>query len=541
MLSLRDAREVNDVLTIASRGLGFDFSRPCVAYDCREGSFRPVAGSEANPKRPTFTLPEIDLETLRRGAITRREKVDMVGVISDGQIRAVLALENGGEPLDSEETRYVRALAAHVSLALANALAFDQMRRYAAEGAALTEAARTILGFSELTPLAAALCKLGARLLALDRACVYARRGGAMRRIAMVAKPTFDAPESVPDDDAQALAVLQHAFGGLPTVASSIALPSDDHKDEARGLLVFSRGGRFERGDLRLIETFKTLAALAIRNVDLYEQSVRANRQLAESNSFKDDLMAMFAHDFKGPLTVISGFSELMLDTDDADVKRSAETIVEQTKRLAKLSDDALALAATQSAGFSLQRSPDDITEFVRLVAVPLDPRSGAHRDRRARRTRHRVLRPVALAARYRQRRRKRTEILDGSRKNRDRVRRRRSARGRVGSRDRYPGRRARIRFRALRARDKCPVAGHFRFRRGIVHREENRRRPRRPPRSRLGRKRRVHLHTRAPGRPLGANPPVCARGANPPVCARGANPPTLERFLVQNGLFKDI
>jgi signal transduction histidine kinase len=40
---------------------------------------------------------------------------------------------------------------------------------------------------------------------------------------------------------------------------------------------------------------------------------------------------------------------------------------------LAKLSDDALALAATQSAGFSLQRTPGDITEFVRSIAVPLD------------------------------------------------------------------------------------------------------------------------------------------------------------------------
>ena len=373
MLSLRDAREAHDVLTIASRGLGFDFKRPCVAYEYRDGVFRSIAGSEANPQRQPFTLAEIDLETLRRGAITRRGKDDMVGVISDGQIRAVLALELGREPLDSEETRYMRALAAHVSLALANALAFDQLRRYAAEGAALTEAARTILGFSELTPLASALCKLGARLLSLDRACVYARRGGAMRRIALaVSKPAFEAPELLPDDDAQALAVLKAAFG-QQVVATAIALPSDDQKDEARGLLVFARAGRFERGDLRLIETFKTLAALAIRNVDLYEQSVRANRQLAESNSFKDDLMAMFAHDFKGPLTVISGFSELMLDTGDSDIKRSAETIVEQTKRLAKLSDDALALAATQSAGFSLQRSPDDITEFVRLVALPLD------------------------------------------------------------------------------------------------------------------------------------------------------------------------
>ena len=83
--------------------------------------------------------------------------------------------------------------------------------------------------------------------------------------------------------------------------------------------------------------------------------------------------MAMFAHDFKGPLTVISGFSELLFDDDDPDVRKSAETIVEQTRRLSRLSDDALALAATQSAGFSLRRAPEDVIEFVRGAVEQLD------------------------------------------------------------------------------------------------------------------------------------------------------------------------
>jgi signal transduction histidine kinase len=374
MLSLRDARETHDVLAIVARGLGFDFKRPCVAYESRDGMFRAVAASEPRLERAPFTLDQVDLETLRRGSMMRRGSDDVIGIISDGQLRALLALEHAVAPLDAEDTRYLRALAAHVSLALANALAFDQLRRYAAEGAALTQAARTILGFSELGPLADALCRLGTRLLSADRACVYARRDGALRTIAFaVARPELTVPDAVPDDDAQALAALTEAFGGQAVVATRVALPADDASDDARGLLVFARPARFERGDHRLIETFVNLAALAIRNVDLYEQSVRANRALAESNAFKDDLMAMFAHDFKGPLTVISGFSELMLDTDDPTVKRSAETIVEQTRRLAKLSDDALALAATQSAGFSLQRSPQDLTEFVRSIAVPLD------------------------------------------------------------------------------------------------------------------------------------------------------------------------
>jgi signal transduction histidine kinase len=55
-------------------------------------------------------------------------------------------------------------------------------------------------------------------------------------------------------------------------------------------------------------------------------------------------------------------------------VTRSAETIVEQTRRLAKLSEDALALAATQSAGFSLSRAPENVADFLRTAVLPLDP-----------------------------------------------------------------------------------------------------------------------------------------------------------------------
>ena len=46
---------------------------------------------------------------------------------------------------------------------------------------------------------------------------------------------------------------------------------------------------------------------------------------------------------------------------------------MEQTKRLSKLSEDALALAATQSAGFSLQRASEDLAAFVREAIAPLD------------------------------------------------------------------------------------------------------------------------------------------------------------------------
>jgi signal transduction histidine kinase len=374
MLALSDARDPVDVLAIAARGISRDFRRPCAAYEFRAGRFRPVGSGSADSELP-LAIRELDADALRVRLVVRRGTEDLLGIASDGQLRAVFLLERALTGLDEEDVKYLRALGAHVALALTNALAFEQLRRYAAEGAALTEAARTILGFTALEALAESLCRLALRLVLADRACIFAIRPSGLERVAFAAaRDEHGPPELVEFGGSDMSPALSAAFGHASLIVTRLRLPSaTDEGPEHNGFLVVSRSMPFERSDSRVIEILKSLAALAIRNVDLYEQSTRANQALAESNAFKDDLMAMFAHDFKGPLTVIGGFSELLLDSADPDARRNAETIIEQTRRLAKLSDDALALAATQSAGFSLSRDAEDLTAFVRAAMGPLD------------------------------------------------------------------------------------------------------------------------------------------------------------------------
>jgi two-component system phosphate regulon sensor histidine kinase PhoR len=208
-----------------------------------------------------------------------------------------------------------------------------------------------------------------------ESAFAYGRKPGQLTLIGAAHRhagaPDIDA---LPLEPQEARAALAKALRGAPLIAVPMLLPGAGDLEHG-GLLVVTRGrGAFERMETRVIEALVTLAALAIRNVELYAQSTRANRELAESNAFKDDLMAMFAHDFKGPLTVISGFAELLLETTDADTRTSAEAIVTQAARLAKLSEDALALAATQSAGFSLRRNHEDLAGFVSDAVRVLDP-----------------------------------------------------------------------------------------------------------------------------------------------------------------------
>jgi signal transduction histidine kinase len=373
MRALRDAREAHDMLAIVSRGIGRDFHRTCVAYELRDREFKPVAASRSGALRSPRSLEEIDLDVLRLRAVMRVGAEDLLAVSFDGQLRAMLVIEDATQPLGEEDVKHLRALAGQLSLGLASALAFEQLRRYAAEGAALVDAARTILGVNELEPLARVLCGLVMRMVFASYACVYGHRGEVLARIGYaVAEGSALPPEELPADETAAGAVLQSEMG-MSFATSRLMMRADPAVEAQPGFLVLGRTDRFSKSERRLIDSLVTLAALAIRNVELYEQTARTSQALAESNAFKDDLMAMFAHDFRGPLTVISGFSELLLESEDAAARTCAETIIEQTKRLAKLSEDALALAATQSAGFSLQRASEDLAAFVREAIAPLD------------------------------------------------------------------------------------------------------------------------------------------------------------------------
>jgi len=378
MLSLRDAREARDVLALVVRSLARDFERPCVAYGVRDRNVTPIVASDPARRPPPLARCDFEFEPLRAETVVRHGAAYHVGIVAEGTLRAVIVIEPGGGPLDAKDLKAVRALAMQASLAFANALAFEQLRRYAAEGAALTDAARTILGFTEIGPLAAALSRLAIRLTLAERAGIYAVDGDALERLAYTSlRDDLPLPaERVPLAAGDAAAALTASFAPQPAIVARLPLPGGASV-EPRGLLVVSRDEPFERGEWRIIETLVSLGALAIRNVDLYEQTARANRALAESNAFKDDLMAMFAHDFKGPLTVISGFSELLADSEHENVREGARTIGEQARRLAKLSEDALALSASQSAGFSLRREHEDLAEFVRATAGALD-REGA-------------------------------------------------------------------------------------------------------------------------------------------------------------------
>jgi len=88
-------------------------------------------------------------------------------------------------------------------------------------------------------------------------------------------------------------------------------------------------------------------------------------------NQLKDDMIAVLAHDFKGPLTTIIGFTELleqrMLEGDESD--NALRTIRSSATRLAGLANDTLAMSRIEQGELNLAADPVNIEEIVGEIA----------------------------------------------------------------------------------------------------------------------------------------------------------------------------
>ena len=395
---LRDTQYVDEVLMVFAVTVSHELPVDCAAY-ALEGDrlmrralrlreprgIEPEASISRSVIEPFLAVDEPSDESLVprtvRGALFDEKRGVIVPLRVDGILWGMFVARVVDETLDwpdDERTVFFRTLGSHLEIALANAHAYERELRRGKERETLAEAARSILSHTSIAPLAAVMCRLGASLVHADQACVLRWTGARYDSVGtfgnqiedLVKSSGFDTErraepsEETSPDDRRVQRLIDgpgHVMIPLARVASA---ENASGAVDAFLLVGHSSGARFGRDDLRLLQELGALLALALHNLELYEAMSLTNRALQESSEFKDDLLAMLAHDFKGPLTVILGYCELLLE-GKRDTRDEIETIYAQTKRLVRLSEDALVLAQTQSAGFSLARTVVDLGAFV--------------------------------------------------------------------------------------------------------------------------------------------------------------------------------
>ena len=139
------------------------------------------------------------------------------------------------------------------------------------------------------------------------------------------------------------------------------------------------RHGRTLRStDLFVFDLIAEYFAVAVRNVSLYNEIEERRSAVLELNQTKSDLIAMLAHDFRGPLTSIVGFADLTTEVGDVnDEQRDfLETIKGSAMQLSELATDTLTLSRLERNEVTLQLSETDLGELIgSIVAQQKDRR----------------------------------------------------------------------------------------------------------------------------------------------------------------------
>jgi anti-sigma regulatory factor (Ser/Thr protein kinase) len=110
---------------------------------------------------------------------------------------------------------------------------------------------------------------------------------------------------------------------------------------------------------------------LAHRLAASIDELERQRASVVQLNQLKNDLIAVLAHDIKGPLTSIAGFAELLEEgyLEGQAAMDAARTIRMNAQRLATLANDVLALSRVEHGELDISDERVDLIDLIRTVA----------------------------------------------------------------------------------------------------------------------------------------------------------------------------
>lgn len=160
----------------------------------------------------------------------------------------------------------------------------------------------------------------------------------------------------------------------------AFAIPGTSGRNEWI-LDIYAAGRLFGENDVFALELLRQYIGIAIQNVALFGELQSQRASVIQLNQLKDDLIAVLAHDFKGPLTTIIGFTELLeqhaLEGEDAE--SALRTIRQSAMRLADLANDTLALSRVEQGELNLAADPVNVAEIVKEAIEALVPQRQIH------------------------------------------------------------------------------------------------------------------------------------------------------------------
>jgi two-component system sensor histidine kinase KdpD len=119
---------------------------------------------------------------------------------------------------------------------------------------------------------------------------------------------------------------------------------------------------------LHLLEAFAGLVALAVERVELETEADRIRLDI-ETERLRSSLLSAVSHDLRTPLSVITGASSTLLDSDQSlapKVRRElAASILEESERLNRLVANLLDMTRLQAGALQVQKQWQPVEEVI--------------------------------------------------------------------------------------------------------------------------------------------------------------------------------
>jgi signal transduction histidine kinase len=373
------------VVIEASVGLGGEVTWVGRAYQAASLERQPLVHELLATRRTVFGGPMMSAEAMPefRDALERVKHTATVPVLEAGELVGMLVLSRYEDrAFVDADLPSLTAFGALAGLALRNAKLYEEATAAGRRLQAAADAAADVAALQDLPALLQRIIEhscqaAGAESAAIMRVedavgVVEATSGvaplGTIWPLADDVRASINAgrPIAVETAETELAAELEpYASPYNHTLVAPLLFAGD-----LLGILVMGRHhGReqFSTDDIAGLRQFATLAALVLHNGRLVHR-------LREAEKLKRDFINIAVHELRGPLTVIEGYTELLIRDEsmllDDEAQKQLATIQRQAGHARTLAEDLLILARLESDDLGVAR---DVIAVGEVVAAAIE------------------------------------------------------------------------------------------------------------------------------------------------------------------------
>ena len=354
-------------------------------------------------------------------AATGARAVLGVPLLREGTVIGVMLLRRRSPGLFSDaQVKVVETFAAQAVIAIENVRLFNETRESLERQTAISEVLKTIShSVFDLEPTLQTVVENASRLVEADLGWISTREGGSytVGGARYVRKPEYlelfydarstsvrhpvPSPESferslmgrvyherrsvnVPETRAEPELVAASRNVRATGARTVLAVPVISDGEVISAIVVARLEPRpFDAREVQLVETFADQAAIAIKNVNLFNETVQKTRELEVANRHKSEFLANMSHELRTPLNAIIGFSEVLLTKMFGDVNPKQteylEDVLSSGKHLLSLINDILDLSKIEAGRMELELSKFSLASAIESGLVIVRERAARH------------------------------------------------------------------------------------------------------------------------------------------------------------------